>query len=34
MEYLATVGGTSSNINTQKLILEKQKDCRFAKHKG
>jgi len=34
MGYLATLGGISSNVDTQKLILDMQKDWRFAKHKG
>jgi len=34
MEYLAIVGGISSNVNTQKLVLDKQKDWRFVEHKG
>lgn len=33
MEYLAIVGGTSSNVNTQKLVLNMKKDLRYAKHK-
>jgi hypothetical protein len=34
MEYLATTSGTSSNINNEKLALNKQKDWRSTKHKG
>ncbi len=34
MEYLAIVGGTNSNVNTHKLILDKQKHWRFVEHRG
>jgi hypothetical protein len=34
MEYLATIGGIGSNVETQKLILDKLKHWRSTKHKG
>jgi hypothetical protein len=34
MEYLATIGGIGSNVNTHKLVLNVQKDWTFVEHKG